>query len=139
MIKNQRKTRLFKTKLKVTRFHSYCREASTKEEFCKVPRKRYADIGKAADPELTSKLYNQCMKSENPSVHICKKIPKTFPKKGFARKTHKQIKRLLKKLKKKAKRRKSHKKIRKGKKGKKKSRKGKKRGRKSKSKNKLEV
>ena len=115
-------------------FHSYCREASTKEEYCKVPRKRYADIGKAADPELTRKMYDQCMKSENPSVHICKKIPKTFPKKGFARKTHKQLKRLLKKLKKKQKRRKSQKKGRKGKKGKKgkkKSGKGKKRGRKN--------
>ena len=92
--------------------YSYCREASSQEEFCKLPRKRYVDIGTASDPELTNRMYQACIKSEHPSVHICKKLPK----KGFARKTHRQLKHLLKKLKKRGKGRKSKGKNRKGKK-----------------------
>ena len=42
------------------------------------------------------------MASDHPSVHVCKKLPK----KGFARKTHRQLKRQLIKLKKREKRRK---------------------------------
>ena len=45
----------------------------------------------------------QCKKSPHPSVHICKKQPKT----KFAKKIHRRIKGLLKRLKKKEKRRKN--------------------------------
>ena len=106
--------------------YSYCREASSQEEFCKVPRTSYANIGKAGDPELISRMYEACLKSDHPSVHFCKKLPQ----KGFARKTHRQLKRLLVRLKKREKRRKSRRKNRKGKKGKK-SGKGRKGGRQS--------
>ena len=62
-------------------------------------------------------MYEACKSDrDHPSVHICEKLPK----KGFARKTHRQLKHLLKRLKKREKRRKSHKKQ---------SRKGKRRGR----------
>ena len=118
--------------------YSNCREASSQEEFCKIPRTRYVDIGKAADPELANKMYKNCMKNHlHPSVHICKKLPK----KGFARKTHRRLKRLLIRLKKRERRMKSQRKNRKGKKqsgngktggrqsGKRKIRRGKKRNR----------
>ena len=88
----------------------YCREASSQEEFCKLPRKRYVDIGKDSDPELTSRMYEKCIKSDHPSVHFCKKLPK----RDFARKTHRQLKHLLNRLRKREKRRKSERKKRKG-------------------------
>ena len=103
----------------------YCRDASSQEEFCKLPRKRYVDIGKAADPELTRRMYEACMQSPYPSVNLCKKLPK----KGFARKTHRRLKRLLNRLKGRGNRRKS-KKNRKGRKGRRSGR-GKKEGRQS--------
>ena len=71
-------------------------------------------------------MYEACKSDrDHPSVHICEKLPK----KGFARKTHRQLKHLLKRLKKREKRRKSHKK--KSRKGKQQSRKRKIRGRQS--------
>ena len=69
--------------------------ASTKEEFCKIPRKKYLKVGGAPDPELTSRLQKPCMKSHHPNIHICKKKPET----DFARKVHREIKGLLKRLK----------------------------------------
>ena len=60
-------------------------------------------MGDAPDPELTLRMQKPCMKSHHPSVHICKKQPKT----KFARKIHRRMKRLLKRLKKKEKRRKN--------------------------------
>ena len=55
--------------------------------------------------ELTTKMYNSCVKSDHPSVHICQKQPE----KRKARKTHKLVKSELKKIKKKKKRRKGRK------------------------------
>ena len=60
-------------------------------------------MGDAPDPELTSRMQKPCMNSHHPSVHICKKQPKT----NFARKIHRKMKRLLNRLKKKEKRRKN--------------------------------
>ena len=69
--------------------------ASTKEEFCKIPRKKF--LNEAPDPELTSRMQKTCMKSHHPNIHICKKKPET----DFARKVHREVKGLLKRLKKK--------------------------------------
>ena len=84
-----------------------CREASTKEELCKTPRKEFLKMGEAPDPELTSRMQKPCMKSRHPSVHICKKQPKT----KFARKLHRKMKHLLKRLRKKEIRRKKRTKV----------------------------
>ena len=78
------------------------REASTKEEWCQLPKKKYLKIGKETDPKLTTKMYKSCMKSDHPNVHICDKLPGT----KRARKIHKLVKSELKKLRKKNQRRK---------------------------------
>ena len=76
-----------------------CSEAPTKEEYCKVPRKTFLKMGLAPDPDLTSSMYKNCMKSSHPNIHICKKAPET----DFAKKTHKVMKAFLRKMKKKRK------------------------------------
>ena len=77
--------------------------ASTKEEFCKIPRKKF--LNEAPDPELTSRMQKSCMKKNHPNIHICKKKPET----DFARKVHREVKGLLKRLKEKETRRKKRK------------------------------
>ena len=85
-----------------------CREASTKEELCTTPRKKFVKMSEAPDPELTSIMQKPCMKSRHPSVHICKKRPET----DFARKVHKKMRSLLKRLEKRESRRKKKKMVR---------------------------
>ena len=78
------------------------REASTKKEWCSIPRKRYLKINKIINPELTTRMFKSCLKSDHPSVHICNKKPK----RKNARKDHKLIKGELKKIRKREKSRK---------------------------------
>ena len=54
-------------------------------------------MGDAPVPELASRMYKSCMKSDHPNINICKtKVPNT----KFARKTHKVMKNLLRRIKK---------------------------------------
>ena len=59
-------------------------------------------MGQAPDPELSTRMFKSCMKSDHPSIHICRKTPET----DFARKTHKIIKADLKRIKKERRKRK---------------------------------
>ena len=81
------------------------REASTKEEWCNIPRKKYLKMGKVPVPKLTTRMYKPCMRSDHPSVHICPKQPRSKQ----ARKTHKLVKSKLEKIKKNMKKRKRRK------------------------------
>ena len=58
---------------------------------CNAPRKKFVNLDAPPDPALTKRVYDSCIKSDHPNVHICKKIPKSKD----ARKSHRRVKRLL--------------------------------------------
>ena len=43
--------------------------ASTKEEFCKIPQKKVSKMDEAPDPELTSRMQKPYLKKNHPNIH----------------------------------------------------------------------
>ena len=67
---------------------------------CGAPRKKFVNLNAPPNPGLTARVYDSCVKSDHPSVHICKNEPKS----KSATRVHKRVKRVLNFLKKMGKR-----------------------------------